>query len=148
LRELLSVFGFGERKAELYGSEIFAALEAFRKGARVAARTAAQVSPVEETMRLLAEGKSFEEIAQARGRQLATVVNMVADLVEKGHLEYRIDWVGEAAHRQIEETVRRLGPQWLKPLKAALPPDISYEQLRLVVAYVRASQQPSQTQTG
>jgi len=28
---------------------------------------------------------------------------MVADLVEKGRLEYRLEWVGEANHRQIEE---------------------------------------------
>jgi ATP-dependent DNA helicase RecQ len=34
LRELLNVTGIGERKAELYGREIFAAFEAFRKGTR------------------------------------------------------------------------------------------------------------------
>jgi len=141
LRELLSVFGFGERKAELYGSEIFAAFEAFRRGARAAA-PAAQVSPAEETIRLLTEGKTIEEIAELRGRQLSTVVNMVADLVEKGRLEYRIAWVGEAAHRQIGEVVRRLGPEWLKPLKEALPPEITYDQLRLVVAYVRTHSSP------
>ncbi len=137
LRELLSVAGFGERKAELYGGEIFAAFEAYRNGARAAAREVSQVSPAEETVRLVAEGKSFEEIARIRGRQLSTVINMVADLVEKGRLEYRMEWVGEANHRQIEEVVRRLGPQWLKPLREALPAEITYEQIRLVVAFVR-----------
>jgi ATP-dependent DNA helicase RecQ len=34
LRELLSVTGIGERKAELYGSEIFRVLESYRKGQR------------------------------------------------------------------------------------------------------------------
>ena len=137
LRELLGVTGIGERKAEQYGSEIFATLEAHRKGVRAAAAQAAQISPAEETMRLLAEGKSFEDIAQIRGRQPATVVNMIADLVEKGLLEYRVDWVGEESHRLIEAMVRRLGSQWLKPLREALPPDIGYDQIRLVVAYVR-----------
>jgi ATP-dependent DNA helicase RecQ len=137
LRELLSVTGFGERKAELYGSEIFAALDAYRNGARAAAREVSQVSPAEETMRLLAEGKSFDEIAQIRGRRLETVINMVADLVETGRLEYRMEWVGEAGHRQIEEVVRRLGPQWLKPLREALPAEFTFEQIRLVVAFVR-----------
>jgi ATP-dependent DNA helicase RecQ len=142
LRELLSVFGFGERKAELYGGEIFAAFESFRNGARAETRAARAVSPAEETIRLLEEGKSFEEIAQARDRQVSTVVNLVADLVEKGRLAYRLEWVGDTAHRQIEATVRRLGPRWLKPLKEALPPEITFEQLRLVVAYVRASGEP------
>jgi ATP-dependent DNA helicase RecQ len=141
LRELLGVAGIGERKAELYGGEIFAAFEAFRNGARAAGPKGhpevPQVSPAEETVRLLAEGKSFEEIARIRGRQFSTVINMVADLVEKGRLEYRTEWVGEANHRQIEEVVRRLGSQWLKPLREALPAEITYEQIRLVVAFVR-----------
>jgi ATP-dependent DNA helicase RecQ len=137
LRELLGVAGIGERKAELYGGEIFAAFEAYRNGARAAVREVSQVSPAEETMRLVAEGKSFEEIARIRGRRFETVINMVADLVEKGRLEYRMEWVGEANHRQIEEVVRRLGSQWLKPLREALPAEITYEQIRLVVAFVR-----------
>ena len=139
LRELLNVSGIGERKAELYGSEIFAVFEAFRNGARAAAREADRVSPAEETIRLLAQGKSFEEIAQIRGRQVSTVVNMVADLVEQGSLEYRVEWVGAENQRVIEEAVRRLGAQWLKPLREALPAEITYEQIKLVVAHVRAS---------
>jgi ATP-dependent DNA helicase RecQ len=137
LRELLGVSGFGERKAELYGSEIFAAFEAFRNGARAVARETAQASPADETMRLLAEGKTFEEIAAIRGRQVSTVVNLVADLVEKGRLEYNVDWVGEEAHRAIGEAVERLGPQWLKPLRETLPTQYTYEQIRLVVAWAR-----------
>jgi ATP-dependent DNA helicase RecQ len=140
VRELLGVTGIGERKAELYGKEILAAFADFRNGARAAAREAAQVSPAEETLRLLHEGKSFEEIAQIRGRQLQTVVNLVADLVEKGKLDYRIEWVGAEAHRQTEEAVHRLGSQWLKPLREALPAEISYDQIRLVVAYIRRAQ--------
>jgi ATP-dependent DNA helicase RecQ len=142
LRELLGVSGIGEHKAEQYGGELFATLEAYQKGARAEARETAQVSPAEETIRLLAEGRSFEEIAQVRGRQTVTVVNLVADLVEKGRLDYRMDWVGEERHRQIEEVVRRLGAQWLKPLREALPAEITYEQIRLVVAYVRSAEEP------
>jgi ATP-dependent DNA helicase RecQ len=138
LRELLSVFGFGERKAELYGAEIFAAFEAFHKGVRAARPAAIVTSPAEETMRLLAEGKTFDEIAHFRGRQVATVVNLVSDLVEKGKLEYRVEWVGAEAERQIEAAIARLGPEWLKPLREALPAEITYEQLRLVVAHVRS----------
>ena len=136
LRELLDVTGIGERKAEFYGSEIFAAFEAYRNGARAAARVTSAVPPADETLRLLAEGKTFEEIAQIRGRQLSTVVNMVADLVEKGRLEYRAEWVGAQNQERMEEAIERLGSQWLKPLREALPEEISYDQIRLVVAYV------------
>jgi len=139
LRELLGVTGIGERKAELYGGEIFAVFEAYRKGTRAAERVKSE-SPAEETLRLLASGKTFAEIAEARGRQLQTVVNMVADLIEKGRLEYDICWVGEERHRQIEEVVERLGSNFLRPIKDALPGEVTFEQIRLVVAMVRKSQ--------
>jgi ATP-dependent DNA helicase RecQ len=139
LRELLTVAGIGERKAELYGSDIFAAFEAFKNGARAAVREAAQASPADETIRLLGEGKSFAEIAEHRGRSVATVVNMVADLIEKGRVEYRVEWVGEDDHKAIAEAVDKLGSQWLKPLREALPERITYDQIRLVVAFSRRS---------
>jgi DNA-binding CsgD family transcriptional regulator len=36
---------------------------------------------MEETIKLLEEGKTLEEIAQIRGRQLSSVASLVADLV-------------------------------------------------------------------
>jgi len=141
LRELLTVAGIGERKAELYGRDIFAAFEAFQNGARAAVREAAQASPAEETIRLLDEGKTFAEIAELRGRSIATVVNMVADLIEKGRVEYRVEWVGEDDHKAIADAVAKLGSQWLKPLREALPERIAYDQIRLVVAFTRKSGQ-------
>jgi ATP-dependent DNA helicase RecQ len=135
--ELTSVTGIGERKAELYGSEILAVFEAYRNGTRAEVKETSRVSPAEETLRLIADGKTFEEIARIRGRQLSTVVSQVADLVEKGRLEYRVEWLGEAVHDQIVEVARRFGSQTLKPLREALPSEITYDQIRLGVAYVR-----------
>ena len=138
LRELLRVSGIGERKAEIYGAEIFAALESFRRGGRASSAPVMTSQPrARRRCGFSHEGKSFEEIAQIRNRQLSTVVGMVADLVEKGRLEYNVEWVGEEAHRQIEEAAARLGVQWLKPLREALPDSITAEQIRLVVAWLR-----------
>jgi ATP-dependent DNA helicase RecQ len=88
-------------------------------------------------MALLAEGKSLEEIARIRGRRLSTVVEVVVELVADGRVDYRMDWVGESHHNQIADAVRRLGIDRLKTLKDALPPDVTYEELRLVVAWVK-----------
>jgi len=152
LRELLAVNGFGERKAELYGSEIFAAFEAYRKGARAAGRETAgpggAPSPAEETMRLLAEGKSFAEIAAIRSRQPSTVIAMVADLVETGRVNYKLDWVGPVNHARILEAIQAHGSKWLKPLREALPAEITYDQIRLVVAFARRSEDPGAAPTG
>jgi ATP-dependent DNA helicase RecQ len=120
----------------MYGGEIFAALEAYRKGAR-AERQERQASPAEETAALLAEGKSLEEIARIRGRRLSTVVEVVTELIADGRVDYRMDWVGESRHEEIAEAARRLGTDRLKPLKDALPPDVTYEELRLVAAWLK-----------
>jgi ATP-dependent DNA helicase RecQ len=139
-RELLGVTGIGERKAELYGSELLMVFEAYRMGVRAVQREAKQESPAEETLRLVGEGKTFAEIAQIRGRQLSTVVQTVADLIEKGRLAYCMEWVGAARHAQIEEAVERIGAQALRPLREALGEEVTYDEIRLVVAYVRSTQ--------
>jgi ATP-dependent DNA helicase RecQ len=137
LAELHSVSGFGERKVDAFGKHIIEALEAFRAGAQSSAKTAPTISPTEETRKLLAEGCSLEEIAQRRGRMLATVAGTIAVIIEAGDLEFREQWVAAEKRAQIEEACQRLGLQWLKPIMAALPSDITFPELRLVVAKLR-----------
>jgi len=135
--ELLDVPGFGERKVELYGDEILEALRSFRDGSRATPAKEERPKPLEETMRMLAEGRSFAGIAQARGRQLGTVVAMVADLVQQGKLEFQAAWVEEKKRVSIEAAADRLGLDRLRTLKDALPPEITFDELRLVVAVLR-----------
>jgi ATP-dependent DNA helicase RecQ len=137
LGEMTSVTGIGERKAELYGSEILSVFEAFRSGARAELPETARMSPTEQTLHLLSEGKTFEEIAEIRGRQVGTVVSMVADLVEKGRVAYRMEWLGEENHEKVVDAAGRLGSQWLNPLREVLPAEITNDQIRLGLAYVR-----------
>jgi ATP-dependent DNA helicase RecQ len=138
--ELLNVTGIGERKAAMYGTPILAALRRYREGARVEARPGKKTAPALETLRLLAEGKTLEEIAQTRGRQLSTVVNAVAALVETGQVEFQPGWIDRNKQAVIEAAcvhvdVTKL--ERLKPLKDALPPEITYEEIRLVLARLR-----------
>ena len=138
--ELRQIPGIGERKAESYGQLILDAFERFRAGARAAQPALKKVSPEDETKRLLAEGRSFEEIAVARKRQVSTVVNLVSTLVERGDLEFQPSWLDKNRRSVIEAACDKLGVEWLKPLKEALPPEITYEEIRLVVALRRWEQ--------
>jgi len=140
ISELLNITGIGERKADRYGQGILSALRQYSAGARAAAPPEKKTAPALETLRLLAEGKSFEEIAQIRGRQIATVVNAVAGLVEKGELDFRPEWIDRNRLAVIEAACERLGLaqlERLRTLKDALPPEITYEEIRLVVARQR-----------
>jgi len=65
------------------------------------------------------------------------VVVLVADLVERGETEFQERWVGAARRTQIQEACQRLGMEWLKPIKEALPPEVSYDEIRLVMAEMK-----------
>jgi ATP-dependent DNA helicase RecQ len=140
IADLLNITGIGERKAELYGQGILQALRQYREGARASAPAAKKTAPALETLQLLMEGKSFEDIARIRGRQIATVVNAVAGLVEKGEVEFRAEWIDRSRLLMIEAACATLGLdrlERLKTLKDVLPPEITYDEIRLVVARLR-----------
>jgi ATP-dependent DNA helicase RecQ len=140
LSELRGVSGFGDKKTEMYGQGILDALAEFGRGARAAKQEEEKTKPAEETMRLLAEGRTFEEIAKTRGRQLSSVVSLVVGLIERRELDFQPSWIDGEKQAQIEEVCTRLGTQRLKPLKDALPPEISYDEIKLVTARLRLQQ--------
>ncbi|MGC1907274.1 MAG: RecQ family ATP-dependent DNA helicase [Candidatus Acidiferrum sp.] len=137
--QLLNVMGFGEKKVEQFGTEILQELKRFEEGERAAASKQAAVSPAEETLKLLAEGRTLEQIAQARGRQLASVVSLVSEMVERGDAEFQPSWIAAERLEKIQEACEKLGVERLRPLKDALPAEITYEEIRLVAAHWRAA---------
>jgi ATP-dependent DNA helicase RecQ len=138
LAELQEVPGIGERKADVFGTDIIEALRNFAEGARPTSALPKEANPAEETLRLVNQGHSFVEIAQLRSRQPATILGTVASLIETGKLQLRSEWVMPAVQEQIEAACSRLGLERLKPIKDALPATISFDDIRLVVAHLRA----------
>lgn len=137
LADVLNVTGFGRRKVELYGKQILGALEQFRQGMRAAPSAEPKIPPAVETLQLLAEGRSFEEIAKLRGRQLSTVVATVAALVEAGEVEFSSTWLSPEKQARIEAVCVETGINALRPIKDALPEEITFEEIKLVVARLR-----------
>ena len=137
LSALRGVSGFGDKKTELYGQGILDALAEYERGARAAMVEEKKPKPVEETKQLLTEGRSLEEIAQTRGRQFSSVVNLIVGLMERGEVEFQASWVNADKQAQIEKACSLLGFERIKPLKDALPPEITYEEIRLVAAHLR-----------
>ena len=140
LIELRRITGFGEKKTELYGAGILAALEKFRTGARASEQKEPEESPTEATLRLLRKGHTFEQIAEIRGRLVTSVYSLVAKMMERGDLEFDSQWLQAGRQQQIEEACKQLGMGRLNPLKEALPPEISYGEIQLVVAFLRSQQ--------
>jgi ATP-dependent DNA helicase RecQ len=143
--QLLTITGIGERKAAMFGQEILAAIRGYRQGARATTRAEKKTAPALETLRLLAEGRTLEEIAQLRERQLGTIVNTVATLVETGQVEFKPEWLDRNKLSVIQAACTRAGVEkitQLKPLKDVLPPEVTYDEIRLVVAYLRSKAKP------
>jgi ATP-dependent DNA helicase RecQ len=139
LQELRRISGFGDKRVEMYGKEILDALRRFREGERATNEGKSKVSsPSKETLRLLEEGRTLDEIAQIRSRTLRSVVSLVADLIERGEAVFQPHWLAPERYNEIAATCHQLGMDRLKPLKEALPPEIPYEEIRLVIARLRS----------
>jgi ATP-dependent DNA helicase RecQ len=146
--ELLKITGFGERKSQMYGPQIFAALNRFREGARASAPAKPISRPAAATKQLLDEGQSFAEIAVIRGRQVSTIYNAVAELIESGDVEFKSAWVDPARQTEIEAACAQLGTAALKPIKDAVSTEITYEDIRLIVARFRWEEKQKKQATG
>jgi len=138
LAELRRVSGFGQKKIEAHGEQVLEAIRRFREGARTATIDAKISKPAEETLRLLEEGRTFEEIARLRSRRVQAVVSLIAEMIERGEAQFQAGWFSAERYGQIAEACRRLGMDRLKPLKEALAADVTYEEIKLVVAHLRS----------
>jgi ATP-dependent DNA helicase RecQ len=138
LSELQTITGIGERKADIYGTEILQALRNFEQGERAVEVLPKESSPAEQTLRLLQEGRSFEEIARLRVRQLSTIASTVANLIETGRVKLDQKWISPDSQPLIEAACLEHGVERLSTIKEALSPYINYGDIRLVVAHLRA----------
>jgi hypothetical protein len=74
----------------------------------------------------------------------------VAGLVENGEVEFSPAWIDRNKLAVIESACAQVGLEQLerlRPLKDALPPEITYDEIRLVVARLRREQNRSKTGT-
>ncbi len=136
--ELKQVPGIGEKKADVYGAEILQALRNFGEGARATLMAPREPAPAEQTLRLLNEGCSFQEIGRIRARQVSTIVCTVANLIETGQVKLDSKWISPDAQPLIEAACLKQGVEKLKDIKEAVPPYVSFDDIRLVVAHLRA----------
>jgi len=68
------------------------------------------------------------------------MIALVADLTEQGRLDFQASWVIDERRSGIEPACACLGLEQLRPIKDALPPEITFNDIRLVVAQLRRKQ--------
>ncbi|HEX8458720.1 MAG TPA: RecQ family ATP-dependent DNA helicase [Pyrinomonadaceae bacterium] len=102
--------------------------------AKPAATHAPRTSTVDETYAFYEAGMTVEEISRERGISEMTVEKHLADCILEGRPFDISQHVNADDRVLIEEAVRRLGDERLKPLRDALPRHINYRMIRFVVA--------------
>jgi len=142
LVDLRKITGMGEAKCHEYGTEILDTLRRFQAGERASKQWHVRANDAsQETLELLKQGNNFAEIAQIRGRKISTVVALIANLVESGQVAFEPLWVGAGHYTEIQKMAEQRGMDLLRPLKDNLPEEISYEEIRLVVADLKCKAQ-------
>jgi superfamily II DNA helicase RecQ len=96
---------------------------------------------------LLARGLSAEQIAAERGLTVSTIYSHLAQLIAAGRVEVtRV--IPAAIQQQIVAAIERVGSvAQLAPLKARLPEEIDYNQIRCVVEAWKLKRGPARETT-
>jgi superfamily II DNA helicase RecQ len=146
--ELLAIKGCGEYKVSAYGNQTLEVVRAYLKNhpearplseydGTVAMRPVLEKtsggSTVEITWMLWEKGGTLGEIARKRGLTPSTIAEHLVQLIGEGRSIDLKRILPKERIALIEEAIVRAGNERLAPIKALLPQDVSYDEIRLVV---------------
>lgn len=163
LVEFAKISGVGKRKLEQYGQQFTTAIRAHRQeqGLPIVSETDAaelekQSGPasiklsntVLNTLQLYQQGKNLAEIAAERGLKVQTVAVHLEDLIREGYeieIEALVDCNSQGAafsqrKQAIAEVIDRIGPISLTKIREQLGNTYTYEEIRLVRAWLQRQQ--------
>jgi ATP-dependent DNA helicase RecQ len=145
--ELLAIKGCGEYKVSAYGNQTLEVVRAYLKnhpetkplsqhdGAatiRPILKKTSGGSTVEITWVLWEKGEAPEEIARKRGLTPSTITEHLVQLIDEGRSIDLNRILSKERIALIEEAIVRAGSERLAPIRALLPQDVSYDEIRLV----------------
>ncbi len=154
-KDLMQISGFGKAKAEKYGEEILEAVDSFcemhnldtnmfakeenpKKGKKPKS-TVAKVDTKSVSFELFKSGKDIATIAQERNFTTGTIEGHLAHFVGTGDIDVN-DIVSIDKQKLIAAAVAEHGFQSHSTLIHNLPKDISYGELRIVLAANKSSE--------
>jgi len=149
---LLAIKGCGEFKISTYGNQTLEVVRGYLKmhpeakplseplsthegsvAVRPALKKTSGGSTVEITWMLWEKGGALEEIARKRGLTPSTINEHLVQLIDEGRSIDLNRILSKERIALIEEAIVRAGSERLVPIKALLPQDVSYDEIRLVV---------------
>jgi ATP-dependent DNA helicase RecQ len=143
------ISGFGEMKLAKYG-EVFWKIVAeycktnnlqtkmhLKKAKRIRKERPEKTTDTKlQTLGLYREGKHITEIASIRNLTTITIETHLSFFIEKGELSID-EFVSTEKFKMIQAAISQHGDQMLAPIKESLGDDISYGEIRMVVAHLK-----------
>lgn len=148
---LLTVPGVGENKLNKYGDRFIAVIREYaEKHGLTAVPVPPEIltAPIESlelpvlpkipshriTYNMYRDGKTPQEIAKERAMAFITIEDHLLRCAQEGLEITWTDLIPEEQEALVLEVVNRLGAEKLKPLKEALPEEISYFTIKAVIS--------------
>jgi len=91
------------------------------------------------TLDLYRQGRSIKEIARERNLKSSTIISHLAELIEAGEAIDVEELIQPEHYEVIADALQRAGGDTLRPVKDVLGDEYSYEEIRLVRAWMRQS---------
>lgn len=131
--DFLSISGVGNQKLESYGFQFMDVIKTHLEENRP------KLSTYEETLVLLKQNHSLEEIAQQRNMQITTIYSHLAKLFSEGYPIDIYQYVSEAEVKRIREVTQGMElTNSIKPIFEALNGEIDYGKIRLVLSVIES----------
>jgi ATP-dependent DNA helicase RecQ len=89
---------------------------------------------------LFRKGAALEEVMGQIGRARSTVAEYLCDYIREERPASVGPWVSEALYQRIATVARQFGTERLKPLWVALGETVPYEDIRIVLTHLAATQ--------
>lgn len=148
--EFLEIKGVGQKKYESYGEDFINLVKDYiskknidvNKIRRKASKRLStqqidsnnRLDRYEKTYNYYLEGLSLQEIAVKRNLTQGTIINHLKRCENSGR---KVDWSrfidDPEKEKEILTVIDKLGTERLKPIKEALPKDISYDDIKLII---------------
>ncbi len=141
--DCLAIEGMGPVTFQKCGRQLLAAIEdhlheqKLSKSMEASKDAFSDLPPgMRSTWDLAERGLGLADIAQRRGLTEGTVSNHLADMIRRG-MRLKLDALVPSAHEeQIRGAVRRLRDTNLKKIKALIDSDISFAEIRIMLAVI------------
>ena len=117
------------------GEKISAGVEQIQPAKRAPSKPMSLTSSMKESLDLFLQKRSLAEIAKLRGLTVTTILEHVAQGIRLGEAGPSIDishLISPELHQSILKVIHEVGGELLRPFKDKLPPEITYDQIRLV----------------